>query len=114
MIDVSQLKEIFQHKKDLLIQKFKQTEYAELESKDEADHIQNQLITSMASSLSIRDKIALHQIDQALLKINSGDYGKCEECEELISEKRLLAVPDCRLCIYCAEIEEKEAKQYRG
>ena len=46
--------------------------------------------------------------------VAAGVFGDCEECNEEISEARLKAVPDCRLCINCAEREEKIRKQYRS
>ncbi|HAX42843.1 MAG TPA: molecular chaperone DnaK, partial [Solibacterales bacterium] len=32
-------------------------------------------------------------IDQALKRIEEGEYGVCQECEEKISAKRLQAIP---------------------
>ncbi len=43
----------------------------------------------------------LYHLNQALARIEKGDYGKCEDCGELISEDRLSAVPHARLCIAC-------------
>jgi len=50
----------------------------------------------------------LYEIDQALRKIFDKTYGSCETCEELISKKRLEAVPYARRCISCQEKVEKE------
>jgi RNA polymerase-binding transcription factor DksA len=50
----------------------------------------------------------LYEIDQALRKIYDKSYGICENCEQLISKKRLEAVPYARLCISCQEKQEKE------
>ncbi len=44
----------------------------------------------------------LEQIEHALLKVESQQYGKCEKCHELISEQRLDAVPFASLCKHCA------------
>jgi len=53
----------------------------------------------------------LNRIDEALKKIEEGTYGICESCEVNISMERLKAVPYARLCIKCAEEEEKKAKR---
>ncbi len=45
----------------------------------------------------------LKNINLALEKINKDDYGKCEKCEEEISEERLKAVPEARFCLKCEE-----------
>jgi len=49
----------------------------------------------------------LKAIEAALERINSGEYGACIECSDLISEKRLEAVPAAELCINCKDKKEK-------
>lgn len=43
------------------------------------------------------------QIDEALLRLDDGTFGFCEECRGEIDPKRLEAVPYSRLCIRCAK-----------
>ena len=49
----------------------------------------------------------LKAIEAALKRIESGEYGQCQECSELISAKRLEAVPASELCISCKDKKEK-------
>jgi DnaK suppressor protein len=49
----------------------------------------------------------LRAIDDALLRINDGTYGICENRGEKISAERLEAVPWTRLCIDCKRLEER-------
>jgi len=49
----------------------------------------------------------LYHLDQALLRIDRNEYGKCQECGKDISPERLEAVPHARLCIKCKEAEEQ-------
>ncbi len=49
----------------------------------------------------------LKAIEAALERIEHGDYGQCVECSDLISEKRLEAVPAAELCISCKDKKEK-------
>jgi RNA polymerase-binding protein DksA len=49
----------------------------------------------------------LKAIELALARIESGEYGQCMECSELISDKRLEAVPAAELCIACKDKKEK-------
>lgn len=42
----------------------------------------------------------------ALEKIANGSYGTCEDCEEPISQKRLLALPSAIRCIRCQEMHD--------
>lgn len=81
---------------------------------DEIDVVQGVMLKSMLDKLSLRDKDSLSKIKNALQKIEEGTFGLCEECEELIPEKRLSALPDCSFCITCAEQEERRQKQYRS
>ncbi len=49
----------------------------------------------------------LEDIDEALQRIETGDYGKCVECGQEISRERLEAVPYAKLCLHCkAKAEE--------
>jgi DnaK suppressor protein len=41
------------------------------------------------------------QIDEALLRLDEGTYGICEDCGREISEGRLKAVPFARRCTQC-------------
>lgn len=54
----------------------------------------------------------LKEIEWALHKIETGRYGICEETEEPIEPKRLLAIPWTRLSIEGAEIRESLEKHY--
>ena len=54
-----------------------------------------------------RDRAKLEQIKEALDKMDSDDYGTCEECDAEISKKRLLAMPFASLCIDCKNEEER-------
>ena len=57
--------------------------------------------------LQDRDLARLKGIESALQKMDSDDFGYCEECGESISKKRLLAVPLTRMCINCQSNEER-------
>ena len=42
------------------------------------------------------------QINDALKLLQTEQYGICTQCDEKISEQRLLALPQTHLCISCA------------
>jgi DnaK suppressor protein len=50
-----------------------------------------------------RRVILLHEVENALERIALGEYGACVGCQELISEKRLVALPWASLCLTCQE-----------
>ena len=54
---------------------------------------------------------ALHDVDEALRRLYSGEYGLCESCGLPIAPQRLEVVPHARLCIKCKEREEKAGRR---
>jgi RNA polymerase-binding transcription factor len=68
------------------------------------------------SVLRIRDRERklIFKIQEALRRLDEGDYGICEECGEEIGIERLKARPVTTLCIGCKsnqEIEERKARK---
>lgn len=59
--------------------------------------------------LSVRDRLADRQvlIERALVKMNRGDYGYCENCGQLINPARLEALPFASYCITCQEKRDR-------
>lgn len=47
----------------------------------------------------------LEQINDALERIERGEYGICQQCDAKISEERLKALPYTPLCVTCARGE---------
>lgn len=79
---------------------------------DEIDLASSEYQQSMVFRLRDREKYLLEKIEKALMRIDDGSYGVCEECEEDISVKRMEARPVTTLCIRCKEEQEKEEKSY--
>jgi DnaK suppressor protein len=53
--------------------------------------------------LNYLDYAQLRLIDEALDRLESGDYGICLSCEEQIPVKRLAALPWAKYCVPCQE-----------
>lgn len=49
----------------------------------------------------------LYEIDEALYRIEKGEYGLCEVCHNKINDERLQAMPYARMCIDCKRMEER-------
>ena len=43
------------------------------------------------------------RIERALVKLDEGTYGTCDNCNKQIVAGRLLAAPESALCIECAQ-----------
>ncbi len=68
------------------------------------DALQSQ---AMTQETKLRHEEGLRKITAALSRIESGDYGYCLKCDELISVARLEVDPAAPLCINCASLAEK-------
>ncbi|MEW5978655.1 MAG: TraR/DksA family transcriptional regulator [Acidobacteriota bacterium] len=57
-----------------------------------------------------REQLLAAEVKVALRKIDDRTFGFCEECGEIINEKRLTALPWVRSCIRCqTEMEDGRA-----
>ena len=61
---------------------------------------------AMSVETGRRRRQQIIEIDAALDRIKTGNYGDCFECGEIINPKRLEADPVATLCITCAEAQE--------
>jgi DnaK suppressor protein len=59
-----------------------------------------------ALSLMESEEDTLVAIDEALSRIENGDYGKCMGCDSIIPKMRLNAIPYAAMCVRCAEQQE--------
>jgi DnaK suppressor protein len=81
---------------------------------DEVDEIQGKLLLELTNQIHARNSTKLAQIDAALHRILDATYGVCQDCGEMIAEKRLLLNPHFQTCVECAEERESAIKQGRG
>lgn len=65
------------------------------EAADEVEEYSTLLPIEFSLETKLRD------INLALEKIKTGEYGKCEKCGKAISKERLNACPEARLCLQC-------------
>ena len=69
------------------------------------DALQSQ---AMLQEASRRREQSLRDISEALKRIDSGDYGFCGDCGDVIPEKRLQIRPTALFCILCSSKLEKQ------
>lgn len=58
-----------------------------------------------------RERKLIRKIDEAILTLDSGDYGYCEVCGIEIGVRRLEARPTATLCIDCKTLDEIKERQ---
>jgi DnaK suppressor protein len=65
------------------------------------------------TSLKEVERRELAAIERALAKMATGNFGVCEECAEEIPPKRLMVLPEARLCAQCQTFEERQNARVR-
>lgn len=78
------------------------------EQKDEVDQASADYERAQMLRFRNRDLFYAKKLEKALDKMESGEYGECEECGDDIRFERLLARPTAQLCITCKDEAEKE------
>lgn len=77
----------------------------------------DQIQAAVARELAIRslDRSArwLREVEEALRKVDTADYGICVNCDEEIGARRLQAVPWARLCLKCQDLADRSQNDER-
>lgn len=81
---------------------------------DEGDQTVRALAESEMLGMHDRLRKQLLEVEYALVRIEAGSFGLCEETEEPIEPERLRAIPWTRLSIEGAEIRESLKKRFAG
>lgn len=113
---MSKLKEI---RKNLLGDVEKNLKSSQEENTEPMADISDGAARSYTSELMLnlgeQDWQKLKQVDEALEKINSGEYGICSHCNNPIPEARLDVMPFAQYCVEClSKIENEEAIHKTG
>lgn len=81
---------------------------------DEGDQTVRALAESEMLGMHDRLRKQLLEVEYALVRMEAGSFGLCEETEEPIEHERLRAIPWTRLSIEGAEIRESLKKRFAG
>ncbi len=76
---------------------------------DEGDLATNVIHQHVSFSMKERELTKLRYIEEALGRVEDGTFGYCEDCDELIENKRLENQPWAKFCIVHAEERERES-----
>ncbi len=77
---------------------------------DPADRATAESDRAFTLRLRDRERKLVRKIQQAVQRINDGEYGICGECGNDINVARLKARPMTTLCISCKSKQEEEEK----
>ena len=70
---------------------------------------QGEKMVQLLDRLDERMKAEIEAIDRALVKLEAGRYGRCEQCGKDIPQSRLEALPAAPVCMACAQAGETQA-----
>jgi len=87
------------------------TESKEMESnvaQDLVDKAETSYTKEFLLSLSDGEREQLLLIDEALKRLEHGEFGVCQVCHKEIGAKRIVAIPWTPLCIDCQQKAEEE------
>ncbi len=76
--------------------------------RDSIDESMEEELFSTELRLRDREKWLLGKVNEALSRLKEGVIDDCEDCDEPIGYKRLLARPVTTFCIACKEERERE------
>ena len=76
-------------------------------AEDLVDRANDSYAREFMLSLSGNERDLLLEIDEAMVRLDSKDFGTCGHCEKKIAGKRLQAVPWARYCVDCQELSEQ-------
>ena len=82
-------------------------EGSDKEAPDLGDRALSTVIRDLSYQLSATERNIMRRIDEALDRIDHGEYGVCVECEKKVQIGRLEAVPWARHCIECQELQDR-------
>lgn len=88
-------------------------EVADDDAKESADLSLRDLMSEMVLKLGDRESQMIADIDQALLRMEEGSYGRCVKCNRPIDERRLEALPTARYDAICQEAIEAKSGETR-
>jgi RNA polymerase-binding protein DksA len=107
-IDLKKMRKTLENNRELLLERIKDTSNETIKPPpinearsrfdriDESKEKHKRLIRARAES-------QLAQVEEALKRLETGDYGKCKNCGKPIHPDRLSAIPSATLCINCKQ-----------
>ncbi len=110
--ETEKFRRLLEEKKSSLSAEIAKTRSAEEETTEEstqdiADKAVSSYTREFLYSLTDGERGTLLHIDDALGRIEDGNYGFCMNCNVTMTEKRLNAVPWAPYCLDCQELSEK-------
>jgi len=100
------------HQRDEILAMYESDVKAGQEASDEGsddivDRANNAYSRELNFSISDTERNLLLQVEEAIVRLDEGRFGRCTHCGNPIARPRLEAIPWARLCINCQELLEQ-------
>ncbi|MCJ7702462.1 MAG: TraR/DksA C4-type zinc finger protein [Anaerolineales bacterium] len=109
-LNLDTIKQELEEQRELLLTRLKKERalngLGEVVNPDKTDRAMITRNKYRESLLLSRSEQQLHDIDQALNRLETGTYGICLDCAENIQPERLEIMPTAALCIKCQGIKD--------
>jgi RNA polymerase-binding transcription factor len=89
-----------------------QEEESESGPGDEMDSARTTEEVETHAGLIAREEEKFKYLDEALTRLDAGDYGRCRRCGGAIPLERLMAVPFTSFCIYCQDEPKRAGRSW--
>lgn len=114
---IQEIKQSLMAQKDSLLKEAEETLNSlptELNFPDMGDQATAETDRNFMLRLRDRERMLLRKIEETIERIDSGEYGMCQECGNEIGIKRLQARPVTTFCIDCKTRQEEEERIAEG
>ncbi len=103
--ELNSIREQLEERKNVLMKRISnvKTDISKEYSADWSEQAQERQNDEVLEAIGIETRNELIQINQALQRIESGEYMHCSNCGKLILLERLKTIPYTDLCIQCAD-----------
>lgn len=112
VIDTAEVRERLLAKKKEILDLYRNDLRSGQESNDSptediVDRANNAYSRELNFSISDAERTRLLEVDEALVRLDLGAYGRCAHCGQPIAAARLSAVPWAKHCVQCQELLEQ-------
>ena len=108
-LNLKEIKDRLIAERENLLNKLKENDLSidDSETPDPVDLAVRNYSKNVMLAVSENDSRQIILINEALERLDDGEYGTCQNCEKEINPKRLDAIPWARYCLNCQELVEQ-------
>jgi DnaK suppressor protein len=83
------------------------TETEDSDAPDLGDRALKTMNRDLLNSVTMGERDMLRRMEDALKRIDAGEYGQCTHCGSAVQSGRLEAIPWAKHCVDCQELQDR-------